>query len=468
MAGVRIAGADGAPQTPGFGDRAAAPAGGEPAEPTPADDTAPLPEAAGGAGRRRLVVLLDTLRARFRGPPAPAGSVRRVADRAAVRYGAALGSVAAAVAASFLLDLTTGRFLSFPFYAAVVISAWFGIGPGLLSLVLSAVAVEDIWTPPLFDLHIEIAELPSFVAFVIGAFMSFAWSAQRRRAQSALEVTVAERTADLVQANASLKVEIAEREAAEQRRKRTEQALREAEAELARTLRLATVAELAAAIAHEINQPLAAIVANGAACSRSLAQQPPLLDNAREAASCIVADGHRAGDVIARIRSLFNKDAPKQRLLNVNEVIRQVLDLSRGAIDRQRVEVRVELAPSPLVMADPVQLQQVMVNLVTNALEAMTGSENRPAVLTVRSEIGSERRVSVIVEDSGGGLDPERASHIFDSFYTTKPDGIGVGLAISRSIIEAHDGTLWVSPGEQRGARFGFTLAGAQSGPAAP
>jgi PAS domain S-box-containing protein len=242
-------------------------------------------------------------------------------------------------------------------------------------------------------------------------------------------------------------------------RKRTEQALRDAESELARTLRLATVAELAAAIAHEINQPLAAITANGSACLRSLAQQPPMLENAREAAGCIVADGHRAGDVIKRIRALFNKEEPNQLLLDVNDIVEQALDLSRGAIDQQHVVARSELAASPLlVMGDPVQLQQVVVNLVTNALEAMIGITDRPRRLTVRSEVTRGAVAVLTIEDSGRGFDPEQISRIFESFYTTKPDGIGVGLAISRSIVEAHGGTLWASPAMRCGASVGFTL----------
>jgi C4-dicarboxylate-specific signal transduction histidine kinase len=266
-----------------------------------------------------------------------------------------------------------------------------------------------------------------------------------------LEATVQQRTAELTRTNAVLQVEIAERIAAEEERRRTERALRDAERELARTLRLATVAELAATIAHEINQPLAAIVANGAACSRSLAQRPAMLENAREAASCIVADGHRVGDVIARIRSLFNKEVPKWQPLDLNEVVREVLRLSRGAIDRQRVVVQVEPAVvPPIVMGDRVQLQQVLVNLVTNALEIRSTTTGGEAVVSV--------------EDSGTGFGAEQASRLFEGFYTTKPEGIGVGLAISRSIIDAHGGSMSASPTEHGGARFSFILPLAEAG----
>jgi signal transduction histidine kinase len=439
--------------------------------PMQADDMIPFEAEESDIPRRRRITAIARLLFTRRGdrPPERGGRGRVWADTAFARYGLAVVFVMGAIAGAVLIEIITGRFVTFPFYAAVVAGAWLGIGPGCLSLLLSSLVVEDVWTPPLFNLRIDLAELPSFIAFVLFALMCLAWSSQRRRAHRVLEATVRERTSDLVRTNAALQIEIAERTAAEEERRRTERALRDAEAELARTLRLATVAELAATIAHEINQPLAAIVANGAACSRSLAQQPPLLDTAREAAGCIVADGHRAGDVIARIRSLFNKEAPKWRPLDINDVIREVVRLSRSAIDRQRIALQLDLAPSPpLVMGDRVQLQQVLVNLVTNALEAMAELGDRPSQLMIRSR--AERgEAAVSVEDSGRGLDLEQEAHLFDSFYTTKPDGIGVGLAISRSIIEAHGGSMSAKPGERHGARFGFTLplAGAADRPGA-
>jgi C4-dicarboxylate-specific signal transduction histidine kinase len=381
-----------------------------------------------------------------------AGLSQRLAPRSsAARYGLVLIIVTAAYVTTIVVEIGTGKFSSFPFYAAVVAGAWLGVGPGLLSFALSSVAAADFWTPTRYNIHIDTVDLPSFAAFVVFALMSLAWSVQRRRAEHALEATVQQRTAELVRANEALRTEMAERAAAER-------ALRDAEAELARTLRLATMAELAATIAHEVNQPLAAVTANGSACLRSLQRDPPLLDNAREAAACIVADGHRAGEVIARIRALFNKEPPREQLLDLNGVVEAVLALSRGASERQRVAVRAELAdPPPLVRADPVQLQQVLVNLVANALEAMEDTPLAERAITVRSRVDGET-AAVIVEDNGAGLDPDCIARMFDSFYTTKPGGIGVGLAISRSIIEAHGGSIWAAPGASRGAVVGFKL----------
>jgi signal transduction histidine kinase len=249
-------------------------------------------------------------------------------------------------------------------------------------------------------------------------------------------------------------------------RKRTELALHDAEAELARTLRLATVAELAASIAHEINQPLAAIVNNGSACLRWLARRPPALGDAREAASCVVSDGIRAGEVITRIRALLSKQGPRHVPLDVNDIIGEVLDLSRGAIERQGITVHTELAASPSIMGDPVQLRQVLMNLVTNAAEAMTGIVDQPRRLTIRSAIERGQLVAVTVEDTGSGLDGADLDRIFDSFYTTKPEGIGVGLSISRSILAAHGGHLSVAPATPHGARFCFMLPVADAGSA--
>src|SRR5579864_2615078 len=408
----------------------------------------------GGAGRKP--------RDAVRNDPAPGWPnhwFRPPLGRALARYMLAVASVAAATFETFHIQSLAEKPLAFPFYASVVISAWLGTGPGFVAVVLSVLAVELLWASPYYTLEVGAGDLPWFLFFVTCMVLSFAWSWQRRRTESGLAVAVEQRNAELERANTALQAEMAERGAAQQERDRSERALRAAEAELTRTLRLATVAELAAAIAHEINQPLAAITANGSACVRSLTRDPPLLDNAREAAGCIVADGHRAADVIGRVRALFNKEQPNKHPVAINALIQHVLDLSRAAIERQRVSVRTELAAGePVVLADAVQLQQVLLNLVTNALDAMTGNTTRARLLAVRSSVESGGAVLVTVADTGSGLDPEQRDRIFESFYTTKPGGIGLGLSISRSIVEAHGGTIWAEAAAPCGARFGFRL----------
>ena len=502
------------------------------------------------------------------------------------RYAIAAASVVLATAISLALQAWGVHVFLFAFYAAVVGAAWIGIGPGVLAVVLSVMAVQYFFTPPEWSFDINPEDVPFTGSFIICAIMTLAWSAQRKRTERALEQardtleeTVQQRTAELVETNAALKIEIAERQAAEEElrrsetllaqgqklsrtaswtlqpasgemrwsaelfdifgtdregvspsfrlfrdrvhaddrarfdaaiamavegsasfscevritrgggairhvhalgevhsdpsrgkevigtvmdltdRKRTEQALHDAEAELARTLRLATMTELTASIAHEINQPLAAIVANASACVRFLARRPAAVGDAREAADCIVNDGSRAGEVIARIRALLSKQGPRHVVVDVNGIIGDVIHLLRATLDRQRVAVQTELATSlPAVMGDAVQLQQVLVNLVTNAVEAMSENRDRARAVTIRSEVDATGAVLVMVEDTGTGLDPQEIDRIFDSFYTTKPEGIGVGLSISRSIIEAHGGQLSAFPVLPHGARFAFAL----------
>jgi signal transduction histidine kinase len=372
-------------------------------------------------------------------------------ERAVLRYGLAILLIVAATAASFLLELLTDRALSFPFYVAVVISTWFGVGPGLLVVVSSALVIDYFWIPPLYTLGIDDENWAWYIIFTGSALISLGWTWQRRRAERALETTVALRTAELVQANAALTNEIADRRAAEAE-------LQDAQVEVARTLRLATVGETAAAIAHEINQPLAAIATNASACLRSLARDPPMPDLAREAADCIVSDANRAAEVIARVRALLNKQGPKYQPLDLNRIVYAALALSRNVIERQSIAISAELSASlPPVLGDAIQLQQVLLNLVTNGIEAMAKVIG-PRALTVRSELDETGAVLVLVEDSGEGIDAKQAERVFDSFYTTKPNGIGVGLSISRSIIEAHGGRLWLASAGSSGARFCFTL----------
>jgi C4-dicarboxylate-specific signal transduction histidine kinase len=240
---------------------------------------------------------------------------------------------------------------------------------------------------------------------------------------------------------------------------RAQEALQEAQAELAHVTRVTTVGALTAAIAHEINQPIAATVANASAGLRWLAAQPPDLEETRQALARIVRDGNRAGEVIGRIRALVKKGPPRKERLDLNEAVLEVISLSNSELQRNRVELQTHLSRDlPLVPGDRVQLQQVILNLILNAVEAMSGVGDRPHELAVGSGASDSHDVFVEVRDSGPGLDAVNLDRLFDPFYTTKPNGMGMGLAISHSIVEAHGGRLWATPNEPHGAVFRFTL----------
>jgi len=242
-------------------------------------------------------------------------------------------------------------------------------------------------------------------------------------------------------------------------RKKAEAELREMQAELAHLNRVMTVGELAASIAHEINQPLAAIVWNANAALRWLALDPPNLARAHDSAELIVRDGDRAGQVIARIRALLKKTPPSKTLLEVNEFINEVVALTQTEMVQHGIHLRVVLANDlPTVPGDRVQLQQVMLNLIVNAVEAMLTVEDRERALLITSGRFDDSAVRIAVSDNGPGIHPEKIQHVFDAFSTTKPEGMGMGLAISRSIVDAHGGRLWIEANEQHGVTFQFTL----------
>jgi PAS domain S-box-containing protein len=241
-------------------------------------------------------------------------------------------------------------------------------------------------------------------------------------------------------------------------RKRAERALKKTEAELAHVTRLTTLGEMAASIAHEINQPLTAIVANATASRNWLTRSVEPLDRVRGALADIISDGHRAADVIQRVRQLATKTDPKKADLDINDVIHDVMTLVRSEVQSQRVALAVSLAPAlPVVLADRVQLQQVLINLVINGVESMASIADRPRELFIRSESCGDR-VAVAVQDAGVGVDMRFVDRLFDAFYTTKPGGMGMGLSISRSIVEGHGGRLWAMPNAVHGATFQFAL----------
>jgi PAS domain S-box-containing protein len=250
-------------------------------------------------------------------------------------------------------------------------------------------------------------------------------------------------------------IDITERKRAEAEHER----LRQLEADLARMNRLTTMGELTASIAHEINQPLAAIVTQSEAALRFLDRDEPDLGEVQDALSWIRQDGMRAGEVIRGLRALARKSGPQLIGLDVDDVIRQVLALARGELLRHDVVVRTEQAAGGrLVMGDRVQLQQVLLNLIMNAIEAMRAVTGSLRELTVSSMLAEPGAMLVAVKDTGSGLDPSVAERMFQPFFTTKPDGLGMGLAICRSIIEAHGGRLWVSSSVGRGSDIRFTV----------
>jgi PAS domain S-box-containing protein len=241
-------------------------------------------------------------------------------------------------------------------------------------------------------------------------------------------------------------------------RKRAEVALRQAQADLEHVSRVTTMGELTASLAHEVNQPIAAAVTNANTCLRWLTRDHPDLEEARAAAMRIVKDGTRAAEIIGRVRLLFKRSAPERELVNVNEVIREMTVLLRGEATRYSITFRTELAADlPQVMADRVQLQQVLMNLMMNAIDAMKDVDGARE-LDIKSQRAEDEQLLLSVSDTGGGLPAQQADQIFDAFFTTKAHGTGMGLRISRSIVESHGGRLWAGDNSPRGASFYLTL----------
>jgi signal transduction histidine kinase len=235
--------------------------------------------------------------------------------------------------------------------------------------------------------------------------------------------------------------------------------LLQARTEVARVARVTTLGELTAAIAHEVQQPLTGLVSSGNACLRWLSKETPNLEAARRAVERIINDGIRAGEVVSRIRALVKKSPTRRDWLNINDTIREVIELIRSEVQRNRISLQTELSNDvPLVLGDRIQLQQVILNLIMNAIEAMSGVSQAHQELSVASMKDGSNGVLVAVRDSGPGLDSTVLDRLFDAFYTSKSDGMGMGLAISRTIVEAHGGQLWATPNVPRGAIFQFRL----------
>jgi len=377
-----------------------------------------------------------------------------------VRYGLA----AAFVSLALLITLSLHNYFLdrfwFVFFAAVMASAWYGgNGPGWFAALLSSVAIEYFFIPPFRTWILRTADVPFFLTFIVCAvFVS--WLSSRRRqtedsltqARDKLEEEVERRTAELKRRNEELLLQIAER-------KQAEDSLLATQAELARVARVAIMGELTASIAHEVNQPLAGIVANADACLAWLSRPQPNLDEAKEAANSMILAATRASEVIARIRSLITKATPERLKLNINEVIEEAVALARTETMNNNVSLVTELSSDlPVVLGDRIQLQQVILNLAMNGIAAMSSTNGRPRRLLIRSQTQDPDRVLVAVQDSGMGMRPDVLARLFEPFFTTKSQGIGMGLPISRSIIEEHGGRLWAESTVSQGSTFQFTL----------
>jgi PAS domain S-box-containing protein len=239
-------------------------------------------------------------------------------------------------------------------------------------------------------------------------------------------------------------------------RKRAEEERERLRADIAHVNRVSMLGELAASVSHELKQPIAAAMTDAKTCVRWLKRDQPSVEEATAAAMRIVNDGSRAAEIIERLRSLYKKDLPQRELVEVNEIIREMVELLRAEANQYAVSIRAHLVANlPKITADRVQLQQVFMNLILNAIEAM---KETGGVLTIKTQLDEDGQLLILVSDTGVGLPKEKTEQIFDAFFTTKPQGSGMGLSISRSIVESHGGRLWATANNGRGATFRFTL----------
>jgi C4-dicarboxylate-specific signal transduction histidine kinase len=338
---------------------------------------------------------------------------------------------------------------------AVMLTAWVGgVGPGLLATSLSILAFyyhHD--SSPMYSFGVN-SLLPRFIAFslsllIVGLLTSAQRSATEslRRAHDHLKGVVKE----LRRTNEALQAESSER-------KRAEEKLQQSQADLARVSRVTTMGELTASLAHEVNQPIAAALTNANTCLRWLARDSPDLDEARAAAMRIAKDVTRAAEIITRVRLLFQKSAPQREWVDLNEVVREMILLLRSETVRYNISVGVDLGLDlPQVLADRVQLQQVLMNLMVNSIDAMKNVDG-PRELSIESRRADNEHLLLSVRDTGVGLPADQTDKIFNAFFTTKSHGTGMGLSISRSIIESHGGELWFADNPPRGASFFLSL----------
>jgi C4-dicarboxylate-specific signal transduction histidine kinase len=341
------------------------------------------------------------------------------------RYGLAVVLASLALSLDGILPFPEGVGVYELPIVAVIMAAWYGgRGPGLVASLICVPVVFYWFVPPVRSFEISADHvLPFSMFFVLCVFLTEFGGGRRRAAR----------------------------------------ALAKAQADLAHVSRLTTLGELSASIVHEVSQPLGAMIARADAGARWLAAEPPDMAEARAALDNIAADGKHAREVIARIRALTKRQAPREETVNINEQVLAVLAMMEHDLRSREIVLRTELDRTlPLVTGDRVQLQQVLLNLFLNALEAMSSVHDRPRELTIVSAHDGANAVRVEVRDSGPGLGEQAAERVFEAFYTTKAEGVGIGLAISRSIIKAHGGRLWADANEPRGAVFRLSLPAAE------
>ena len=368
------------------------------------------------------------------------------------------------VAAALICTILVRGVFAYPFlylfFVAVMVSAWIGgAGAGFFAAVLSTLVVAYYVVPPFNTFWMSAADTTYFVAFVVCVLVASWVSSAKKKSEEALtevrdqlEYRVAVRTTELRKSNEELRRSIEEH-------RKAQEALMKTQADLAHLSRVFTMGELTTSIAHEVNQPLTAVVTNGHACVEWLSANPPELAEARQSAERIIQDGTRAGKVLGHIRSLFRKEAPARDWLDMNDVIQELTVFLRGEALNHRLALRTDLEVDlPRVRGDRVQLQQVVLNLIMNAMDAMQGTSGPAKEIWLRSRREDSAGIRIVVEDCGVGLSAETAEKIFQPFFTTKEQGIGMGLSISRSIVESHAGRLWAAPGACGGAVFQFTI----------
>jgi C4-dicarboxylate-specific signal transduction histidine kinase len=347
------------------------------------------------------------------------------------------------VTTSFVLTFALQRFFPYPFlfffFGAVVASAWFGGSkPGLFSVIISTVVVDYFFVPPYRSFSISSTAEAYFGAFVACAVIASWVSSSKKKTEEELKETRDE-----------LERRVSDRTAA----------LMKTQGELAHLSRMMSMAELTASIVHEIGQPLTGIVSNGQACLEWLSTDPLNAEKARLSAEHVVRDGTRAGAVLDRIRALFKKGPPAKEWLNINEVVEELVTLLRDEARRRQIRIQTYLSHDlPGVEVDRVQIQQVILNLILNAMDAMSEAGLEESKVFLISQQNAQKEIVIRVEDCGVGLQPDISKKIFDPFFTTKAHGIGVGLSISRSIVESHNGRIRAFPRAMGGTVLEFTI----------